>query len=134
LSAKPVIDMVLVVEASPDEASYVPALEGVGFTLRIREPDWYEHRMLSPREGGANLHVFTAGCPEVEKMVRFRDWLRGHETDRALYDRTKRELAARTWKYVQHYADAKTAVVEEIMTRADASRVAEGSPGMPTER
>ncbi len=38
--------------------------------------------------------------------------------DRLLYERTKQELAQRTWKYVQHYADAKSAVVEEIVARA----------------
>jgi GrpB-like predicted nucleotidyltransferase (UPF0157 family) len=54
-------------------------------------------------------------------MVRMRDWLRTHEDDRALYEKTKRELAQRTWKYVQNYADAKTAVVEAILARARAS-------------
>ena len=51
-------------------------------------------------------------------MVGFRDWLRTHDDDRELYERTKRELAAREWQYVQHYADAKTVVVEEIIARA----------------
>jgi GrpB-like predicted nucleotidyltransferase (UPF0157 family) len=51
-------------------------------------------------------------------MVGFRDWLRTHDDDRDLYERTKRELAARTWRHIQHYADAKTAVVEEIIGRA----------------
>jgi hypothetical protein len=37
-----------------------------------------------------------------------------NESDRLLYERTKRDLAARSWKNAQHYADAKTAVVEEI--------------------
>ncbi|MEK6721290.1 MAG: hypothetical protein AABZ33_11570 [Chloroflexota bacterium] len=31
---------------------------------------------------------------------------------------TKRELGARRWRHVQHYADAKTSVVEEIIARA----------------
>ncbi len=51
-------------------------------------------------------------------MVGFRDWLRTHDDDRALYERTKRDLAARTWRHVQHYGDAKTAVVEAIIARA----------------
>ena len=51
-------------------------------------------------------------------MIAFRDWLRANEEDRRLYERSKRELAARTWDYAQHYADAKTAVVEEIIARA----------------
>lgn len=51
-------------------------------------------------------------------MVRFRDWLRADAADRELNVRTKRELAVRDWKYMQQYADAKTFVVEQIMTRA----------------
>ena len=56
-------------------------------------------------------------------MILFREWLRGNEVDRRLYERTKRELGAQKWKYTQNYADAKTAVVEEILTRAT------GAPG-----
>jgi GrpB-like predicted nucleotidyltransferase (UPF0157 family) len=51
-------------------------------------------------------------------MLLFRDWLRDNTADRQLYERTKRDLARRTWKYTQNYADAKTAVVEEILARA----------------
>jgi GrpB-like predicted nucleotidyltransferase (UPF0157 family) len=50
-------------------------------------------------------------------MRRFRDHLRTNEADRTLYERRKRELAAKEWKYVQNYADAKTAVVQEILSR-----------------
>ena len=65
-----------------------------------------------------NLHVFSPGCVEVERMLRFRDHLRRDAGDRELYERTKRELARREWKYVQHYADAKSDVVGEILARA----------------
>jgi len=118
LSAKPVIDMLLLVEDSADEAAYVPALEAGGFRLHIREPGWNEHRLLKGTDIKANLHVFSEGCKEAARMLAFRDWLRAHPADRALYERTKRELAARTWKYTQHYADAKSAVVEQILRRA----------------
>ena len=37
-----------------------------------------------------------------------------------LYERTKRDLAAREWKYVQHYADAKSDIVAAIMSRGPA--------------
>jgi GrpB-like predicted nucleotidyltransferase (UPF0157 family) len=52
-------------------------------------------------------------------MLRFRDWLRAHPDDRARYEQVKRDLAARTWKYVQNYADAKTDFIREIMSKAD---------------
>lgn len=118
LAAKPIIDITLIVPDSADEASYVPPLEAEGYVLRIREPHWHEHRLLRGPDTNANVHVFSIGSPELERMVGFRDWLRAHPEDRALYERTKRELAARTWRHVQHYADAKTAVVEEICARA----------------
>ena len=121
LAAKPIVDIVLVVPDSADEPAYVPALEAAGYVLRIREPDWYEHRALKGTDPRVNLHVFSAGCPEVERMLLFRDHLRRDARDRDLYERTKRELAQRDWKYVQHYADAKSDVVAEILERAGAA-------------
>ncbi|MGW4352861.1 GrpB family protein [Nocardia sp. NPDC004582] len=125
LAAKPVIDMLLVVADTADEAAYVPALAALGYTLRVREPDWYGHRCLVRRvEDGAprsvNLHVFSPelGAPEIERVLAFRDRLRTHDDERAYYERTKRELAQREWKYVQHYSNAKSDVIEEIIARA----------------
>ncbi len=118
LCAKPVIDIVVVVEDSSDEASFVPLLEAAGYTLRIREPDWFEHRLFKGPDIDINLHVFSEGASEVEKMLRFRDWLRSHPEDRERYASEKRRLAQKTWKHVQHYADAKTGVIEEILTKA----------------
>ena len=118
LAAKPQIDMVLVVADSADEDAYVPRLQSAGYVLRIREPDWHEHRLFKGPDTNVNLHVFSDGCPEIDRMLRFRDWLRTDQADRELYEQTKRKLAAREWTYVQDYADAKTLVVEEIIARA----------------
>ena len=117
LAAKPVIDIVLEVADSADEAAYVSALEAAGFAMRVREPGWFEHRLFrgAPR---TNLHVFSAGCEETGRMVAFRDHLRADVSDRSLYEATKRDLASRTWAKMQDYADAKTEVVTQIMSRA----------------
>ncbi len=118
LAAKPRIDLLLVVADTADEAAYVPALEAAGYVLHIREPDWYEHRLFKGPDTDINLHVFSVGCEEIDRMLLFRDWLRRHPADRQRYERTKRELAQRDWTYLQHYADAKTSVVAAIMRRA----------------
>ncbi|MFZ0830329.1 MAG: GrpB family protein [Thermoplasmata archaeon] len=118
LIAKPIIDMLLVVANSADEPSYVPALEARGYVLRIREPDWHEHRLFKGPDININLHVLSEGSAEVQRVLRFRDWLRTHPDDRDLYAQTKRALASRNWKYVQNYADAKSEVVEAILVRA----------------
>jgi GrpB-like predicted nucleotidyltransferase (UPF0157 family) len=123
LAAKPIIDLVLVVPDTTDEPSYVAALEDAGFVLRVREPDWYEHRLFKTLEDDTNIHTFSQGCEEVDRMLAFRDWLRRHEADRRRYEETKKQLASQVWRHVQDYADAKSEVVQEILSRAMAGRI-----------
>lgn len=122
LAAKPVIDIVLAVPDSADEAGYRPDLERGGYPFRLREPDWHEHRLFNAQDAAVNLHVFSVGCPEIDQMLRFRDRLRTAAPDRLRYEAAKRELAQREWPSIQHYADAKTAVVREILGRAASVR------------
>jgi GrpB-like predicted nucleotidyltransferase (UPF0157 family) len=110
LAAKPIVDLLLVVANS------------AGYVLRIRELTWYEHRMFKGPDTDINLHVFSSGCPEIDRMLMFRDWLRSNAADRDLYARTKAALSEKEWVYVQNYADAKTAVIEEIIARARIDR------------
>src|SRR6266705_4672296 len=119
LMAKPIIDILLVVADSADEPSYVPALEAAGYVLRIREPDWHQHRLFKGPDTNINLHVFTQGSEEIQRTLLLRDWVRTNEADRELYARTKRSLARRKWKYVQNYADAKSEVVKAILESAE---------------
>ena len=124
LAAKPLIDIILAVDDSADEPAFVPSMEARGYVLRVREPGWFEHRLFNAPEASVNLHVFSAGCPEIDRMLAFRDRLRTHDDERQLYEAAKRDLAARAWTYLQHYADAKGEVVEGIIARAleDAGR------------
>ncbi len=121
LPAKPIIDICVTVMDSSDEPSYVPDLVAAGFELRVREPDFHQHRMFRTAPHDVHVHVFTAGSPEIQRCLVFRDWLRGHDDDRALYAATKRELAQREWPTMDRYAEAKTEVVEAILHRATGS-------------
>jgi GrpB-like predicted nucleotidyltransferase (UPF0157 family) len=118
LAAKPIVDILLVVEDSSDEASYVPALESAGYVLRVREPDFHEHRMLRTAAKDVHVHVFSPESPEIERYLLLRDYLRANEVDRELYARTKRDLARRDWPSMDHYAEAKTEVIEGIIRAA----------------
>jgi GrpB-like predicted nucleotidyltransferase (UPF0157 family) len=115
LVAKAKVDILLVVPNSADEAAYVPHLEAAGYEFRIREPHWHEHRLMSPPERNANIHVVSQGCTEIERWLTFRDRIRGSEADRELYARTKRELACQRWRDTDAYADAKSEVIERII-------------------
>ena len=122
LAAKPILDILLVVEDSADEPSYLSALEEAGYVLRVREPDFDEHRMFRTPQKDVHVHVFSPGSPEIERYLLLRERLREDEGDRELYARTKRELASRDWPSMQHYAEAKTEVIEGIIARAAARR------------
>jgi GrpB-like predicted nucleotidyltransferase (UPF0157 family) len=123
LAAKPIIDILLVVADSSDEPSYLPALESTGYRLHIREPDWHQHRLFTDTEPDVSVHVFSVGSTEIQRTLTFRDRLRSVPAERELYEATKRELAARTWEYRQHYADATSEVVEAIIARADPATI-----------
>jgi GrpB-like predicted nucleotidyltransferase (UPF0157 family) len=120
LAAKPIVDILLVVEDSANEASYLPALEEAGYVLRVREPDFDEHRMLRTPQKDVHVHVFSAGSPEIGRYLLLRDRLRQDDGERELYARTKRELATKDWPSVDHYAEAKTEIIEGIISRAAA--------------
>jgi GrpB-like predicted nucleotidyltransferase (UPF0157 family) len=118
LAAKPIIDILVVVADSADESAYLPQLEAAGYVLRVREPDWNEHRMLRTPEQDVHVHVYTAGCPEVGRVLTFRDCLRRNSNDRRRYEQTKRELAAKDWLDMNAYAAAKSEVIESIIVAA----------------
>ncbi len=118
LPAKPIIDILLVVADSSDEPSYVRALESEGYVLRIREPEWHQHRLFKGPDTNINLHTFSSVATEIDRMLTFRDVLRADPEARKLYATTKGDLARRTWKYVQDYANAKSVVIEGILERA----------------
>lgn len=122
LAAKPVIDMLVTVRSVGDEAAYVRPLEQVGFVLRVREPG---HRMLRTPPRDVHLHVYEPSDEAVQNYLDLRDWLRESEPDRALYAATKRRLAQREWSDMNHYAEAKSEVILDILGRARAWRSGE---------
>jgi GrpB-like predicted nucleotidyltransferase (UPF0157 family) len=52
--------------------------------------------------------------------------LRIEPEDRQTYESVKRALARRDWEDVNHYANAKGAVIEDIMARAEAWAASSG--------
>ena len=118
LMAKPIIDILLVVEDVGKEEDYMDDLCRHGYILRVREPDFENHHMFKGPDTDIHLHVFSKGSKEIEKYLLFRNYLRLHDDARELYENTKKELAKKTWKYVQNYADAKSEVVQKILSDA----------------
>jgi len=51
------------------------------------------------------VHVFEEGDPEVERYLKFRDWMRSHEEDALAYANLKIELAARFPQDILQYCN-----------------------------
>lgn len=115
LAAKPIVDVLVTVVDPDDDAAFQPALEAQGYQLRVREPG---HRMFRTAARDVHIHVWADSDPEVERCLRFRDRLRASSEDRAAYERLKRDLARQDWSDMNHYADAKAALISLILDRA----------------
>lgn len=122
LPAKPIIDVALTVADPADEAAWLPDLEAAGFVLRVREPDFEEHRMVRGADPVSNVHVFGPGAREPRRQVLFRDHLRADEADRAAYGEHKRRIAAdHAFTDAMTYNNHKAALVYDLYERAFAA-------------
>ncbi|MFE6968549.1 GrpB family protein [Isoptericola sp. NPDC057653] len=123
LAAKPIVDIDVSVPDVEDEDAYLPALLAAGYLLRVREPG---HRLVRTPDLGVHVHVCSAGSDWERLHLLFRDRLRHDAGDRAAYAALKRELAAREWPSMNHYAEAKGELIAEITARAEAWASATG--------
>lgn len=129
LAAKPVVDILVTVDDPDEESGFREQLEGVGYVLRVREP---RHRMFRTPERDIHLHIWQARSEDESRHLRFRDRLRSSRRDREQYEQTKRSLAGR-YRDGNYYAEAKTAVIEEILGRTTGAEFRpKGSGERPT--
>jgi GrpB-like predicted nucleotidyltransferase (UPF0157 family) len=118
LAAKAIIDILVVLEDSADEDSYLPQMAAIGYELRVREPDFHEHRMFRNAARDVHVHFYSEGSPEIDRLLKFRDRLRKNAADRRSYEAVKRKLSAQSWSDMNAYAKAKTEVIERILAAA----------------
>ena len=113
LDAKPIVD-ILVAVADPADPGVGSALEAAGYVLRVDEE---RHRMFRTPERDVHVHLWVAGTDDVTRHLEFRDRLRASEADRRAYSELKHRLAEREWADINDYADAKGALIAEILAR-----------------
>ena len=116
LAAKPIIDVLVTLADIEDESRYLPAVQRAGYVLRVREPG---HRMVRTPELDVHVHIWPDDDPAVTAHLAFRNRLRSNTDDRDLYAATKRRLAQQDWPTMNHYADAKTDVILQILSRTN---------------
>ena len=116
--AKPVIDVLVLVEGLDPEAPYRAPLESIGYAFGHRD----EGRVFfEGSHAGMPVHVHVVEESSVDSwmMIKFRDYLRAHPEEARRYEDLKKALAE---QHNDHnaYANAKSPYVREIVRRAKA--------------
>ena len=73
--------------------------------------------MFRTPERDVHVHLWVTGSDDVTRHLEFRDRLRASEADRRAYSELKHRLAEREWVDINDYADAKGALIAEILSR-----------------
>jgi len=120
LAAKPVLDIVPVVKDLYKVQESKGALEALGYESK-GEYGIPCRRFFTKQQGMVrthNVHVYEKGFAEIERLVKFRDWLRSHPADREAYSALKRDLASRYVDDIASYSQGKDLFVLAIDKKA----------------
>ena len=117
LSAKPVIDILLIVsslavlDASPDR------LVSLGYEGRGEFGVPGRRFFQKTRDDGARthqIHAYATGDGAIRRHLDFRDFLKAHSIVADAYVRLKAELAEQHGDDIEAYAEGKTTFVREV--------------------
>lgn len=119
--AKPVIDILLVVQDHADLDAKQAAMEALGyeafgeFGIPTRR---YFRRDNEQGDRTHQVHAFEAGSPQIARHLAFRDYMIAHPDAAKAYSDLKRELAAKHPNDMEAYMDGKHEFIQEIDRRA----------------
>jgi GrpB-like predicted nucleotidyltransferase (UPF0157 family) len=132
LSAKPIIDIDVVIPSREDLPETARRLGTLGYRLGqsdVPSRESFERDSFDvPRDGSGrdwplhNLYVCPVGSRELRRHLAFRDWLRAHPDDAAAYARLKQRLARQFRHDRDAYVEGKRALVERVLAQAAGQR------------
>ena len=124
ISAKPIIDIALIVPSFKGVKSFRTKLEAIGY--KLKEDDARGERIFFTKGPEANrthyLHIGEAGNGYAEDMILFRDYLRGHKDAAGEYSRLKERLAKEYKDKRETYTEKKKKFIQGIIRKAGKSR------------
>lgn len=122
LAAKPVIDILGEVEDLDDIDACSDAICSLGFEALgeygIVQRRFFKRSAQSTFPCPINFHVFAAGDPQIERHLRFRDYLRAHPIDAQSYEELKKSLASIYANDRDAYTDSKNKLIQELDRKA----------------
>ncbi|MBS3766059.1 GrpB family protein [Candidatus Bipolaricaulota bacterium] len=120
VKAKPVIDILLVVDDLSAVAGFVEELEKLGYTYKgengLPGREYFEK---GDPVHTHHLHVFEEGDREIDRHLLFRDYLNAHPKEAKAYSALKESLAVEYRTDPEGYTEAKSDFISEIDRKAN---------------
>jgi GrpB-like predicted nucleotidyltransferase (UPF0157 family) len=107
IAAKPIIDILVVLERHEDGPASVEAMQHPGYEYRGENGIAGRHYFRKEDPSAYHVRMWEVGRPEVGRLLRFRDYLRAHPDEARAYETLKHELAARFVSNSYAYSKAK---------------------------
>lgn len=115
LSAKPIIDILPVVKNILEVDKAAKAMEDLGYEVKGEFGIAFRRFFQKGKNIRThNVHVYEEGDPEINRYLKFRDWMRSHEDEAQAYANLKIELAAKFPEDILQYCNGKDAFVAKI--------------------
>jgi len=124
LAAKPIIDVAVGVGRGVATDTVRSSLERLGYEFRGNAGDSGGLVFVlsdRPQHRVAHAHVVEHAGSQWHRYLAFRDLLLEHESARAVYERTKSDLAAKLSNDRESYQAAKEELVRGLLARYAAS-------------
>ncbi|MDP1881010.1 MAG: GNAT family N-acetyltransferase [Parachlamydiaceae bacterium] len=115
LSAKPIIDILLVVRNIQEVDDATKAMESLGYEVKGEYGIAFRRYFQKGKDVRThNVHVYQENDPEISRYLKFRDWMRSHPDDAENYAKLKEGLAAKFPEDILQYCNGKDAFVASI--------------------
>jgi len=116
LAAKPIIDILPVVKDIRIVEEVESAMQALGYEGGKELFLIPKRRMFSKSADirTHNVHIFEKDSPEIDCHLKFRNWLRENQEDKALYAQLKQDLAKKFPDNMLQYYSAKEEFILKI--------------------
>jgi GrpB-like predicted nucleotidyltransferase (UPF0157 family)/predicted GNAT family N-acyltransferase len=115
LCAKPIIDILPVVKNIQEVDGATKAMEQLGYEAKGEFGIAFRRYFQKGKETRTfNVHVYEEGDPEINRYLKFRDWMRTHEEDARAYAQLKMELAEKFPEDILQYTSGKDAFIAAV--------------------
>ncbi|MAF10142.1 hypothetical protein CMK11_06785 [Candidatus Poribacteria bacterium] len=124
IKAKPIIDIVIVIEDIRRIHAFHEAMIALGYRPRgegkdpFRTPGRFYFNKPHCNIHTHHAHVMQAGHLDIEAKLNFRDYLRAHPEEARAYSDLKARLTAENTQGIGEYMEGKDAFVKGIIARA----------------